>query len=366
MKIIFTIKSIYKTKGGAEKVLALVASGLAARGHDISLLTYDAPNITPSYPLDTEIKRLFLNIGSAEKQTTWIEALRRLWQTRQTLRKQKPDIVISFMYSSYVLTSFALIATGIKLIGSEHIVPAYYRQRPLHFQLLLLSTFFMRRMTVVTEHIITLFPRWVQHKLTYAPNPVVLMDDSPHISKPTTVKILLNVGRMTAQKNQVLLIDAFALLATDFPDWQLRIVGDGELRQSLNTRITTHRLENRIALVPPTDTIEQEYRAADLFAMPSTFESFGLVTAEAMMCGLPVVGFAECPGTNEIIKHSINGLLVPGLTSAELFADALRSLMGDEAKRHEYGQKAKQTVAKYHLAPVLDTWEKLISEVTGR
>lgn len=362
MKIAFAVKSMYQTKGGAERVLALVANGLAARGHDVALLTFDAPDITPSYPLSDKVKRLFLNIGTAARPTTWQEGWRRVIMTRRILSAQKPDIVISFMYSSYVLTAIALLGTGIKLIGSEHIVPAYYRARPLHFQLLLLSVFMMNRLTVVTDHIITLFPRWVRHRLVCVPNPVVLPQPTA-ATKVSGRKILLNVGRMTAQKNQALLVDAFASVANDFPDWDLHIIGDGELRTTLQDHIHRLGLNDRAHLLPPTDSIENAYATADLFGMPSTFESFGLVTAEAMLCGLPAVGFADCPGTNEIIIDGVNGLLASGLSDVESFSNALRKLMADEGLRAEYGRKAKETVTKYHLAPVLDTWENCIQQV---
>lgn len=362
MKITFAIKSMYQTKGGAERVLALVANGMAARGHDVSLLTFDAPTITPSYPLDSAVRRLFLDIGTPERQTTRHEAWQRLAATRQTLQQQRPDVVISFMYSSYVLTALALLGTGIPLIGSEHIVPAYYRSRPLHFPMLLLSILLMNKLTVVTKHIITLFPGWVRRKLVCVPNPVVI--PSAASQRASAVKTVLNVGRMTPQKNQALLIDAFASLAREFPDWRLRIVGDGELRPALTQKIRQLHMEDRITLAMPTDHIENEYAAADLFAMPSTFESFGLVTAEAMLCGTPAVGFADCPGTNEIIIDGVNGLLVPGVANTESFAGGLRRMMAHDAQRHAFGEKAKETVAKYHLAPVLDNWEKLIQNVT--
>lgn len=364
MKIIFCIKSMYQTKGGAERVLALVANGLAARGHDVSLLTFDAPNVTPSYPLDGAVKRLFMDIGEAHRPTTWGEAWQRLVQTRRTLVAQQPDVVISFMYSSYVLTALALLGTGIKLIGSEHILPAYYKNRPLHFPLLLASTLLMDKVTVVTDHIITLFPRWVRRKLVCVPNPVVL-PDAPALPVPDGQKIALNIGRMTDQKNQELLINAFASIAADCPAWHLRIVGDGELRPALAAQIAKLGLSDRITLAPPSDAIAGEYKAASLFAISSRYESFGLVTAEAMQCGVPAVGFADCPGTNEIIIDGQNGLLAAGLTNTASFAAAMNRLMRDDALRAACSAKAPASVQKYQLAPVLDTWEKVIHNVVS-
>ena len=95
-----------------------------------------------------------------------------------------------------------------------------------------------------------------------------------------------------------------------FPDWDLRIVGEGSLKNELNKKIISLNLSDRVFITDFTKKIESEYIRADLFVVSSIYESFGLVTAEAMSFGLPCLGFDDCPGTNDLIIHKKTGILV--------------------------------------------------------
>ena len=76
------------------------------------------------------------------------------------------------------------------------------------------------------------------------------------------------------------------------------------------------------------------YRSAKFLVMSSLYEGFGLVTAEALACGLPVIGFADCEGTNELVLDGRNGRLVdPGADRAEALSVAMRQLIDDDPQR---------------------------------
>jgi glycosyltransferase involved in cell wall biosynthesis len=362
MKLLFAIKSLDSTRGGAEKVLANVTAMFAEREYEVQILSFDKQGGQSVYPLNNKVSRLSLEIGHPEQNTTFWEALKRMVALRKEVKKQKPDVVIAFMHSMFVPMAFALIGTGVPVIASEHIVPQYYQSRKIEFVLLAASSFLVKGMTVLSNAVRALYPSYIQRRMSVIPNPVFIGNTRGEKSSKPARKRILNIGRLDPQKDQKTLIAAFARLANDFPDWDLRIIGEGPLRPDLESQTHALNLSERISLPGTTDKIALEYEAASLFAMPSRFESFGLVTAEAMSYSVPAVGFADCPGTNEIIVNQENGLLVAGENRVQAFADGLECLMKDESLRHKMGATARQSVERYSDEHVFEAWEALIKK----
>ena len=296
------------------------------------------------------------------------ETIARMRAIRRVVQVRKPDIVIPFMHSMFIPMAFALIGMKIPIIASEHIVPRHYKKKKREYFLLLLSSFFVKKITVLSENVEKLYPYFVRRKMIVMPNPVSITLQNIEENKPSSSrKTILNVGRLEEQKDQKTLIRAFATLADIYPDWDIKIFGEGSLKPFLQDLINRHSLQNRVFLMDTTKNIAEEYRKADFFAMPSQYESFGLVTAEAMSYGIPAVGFKECPGTNEIIIHGINGILVSKQKKEKVnaFADGLESLIADQKKRTTLGRKAPQTIEKFTLPIIIEQWETLIKEQTS-
>ena len=362
MKILFAIKTIDTSKGGAEKVLADVSSGLADRGHTVSVLSFDPPNGKAFYNFSPKVKRIKLGVGNVLRKATFGEVITRMRVIRKVVKRQKPDVVIAFMHSSFIPCSFALIGTGVPLIASEHIVPKHYKKRKWEFLLLILSRFFVKKITVLSKDIIRTYPfAFLRRKMIPIANPVkiVLPDNKIVNNENKKEKIILNVGRLTEQKNQATLIRAFARLANDYPDWSVRIIGEGELHSELLRIIKKFNMQERIILAGTTPHISEEYQAANIFALPSTYESFGLATAEAMAHGLPAIGYINCPGTNELIVNNKSGILVDSVKPIDSFTAGLKRLMDDQELRAALGQKAIKRVEQYNPELIFDKWEKL-------
>jgi len=369
MKILFAIKALDHATGGAERVLCDVASGLAKKGYDVSVLDFDRPGGTSFYPLHEKVRRRSLGIGDVTQKSKLFEIVTRIRAIRKDVLQTKPDICIAFMHSTFILTAFALIGTNVPVIASEHIVPEHYKDRIWEYRLLMLSCFFVQKITVLSEAIKKSYPRFLQRKMIAISNPVcpakVLAETS---GTGVDRKIILNVGRLTPQKNQKMLIEAFADFSKDYPDWDVHIVGEGELRQDLEETIRKNNLEDRILLPGAVSEIEQEYQKAHIFALPSTYESFGLATAEAMAHGLPTIGLQRCPGTNELIIHEQNGFLVAEDNEFENLKTGLKKLMESATLRKDLGTQGLETVKKFAPENILKQWETIILsfEPSGR
>ncbi len=361
MKVVFVIKTLDHVKGGAERVLCVVASELARRGHDVHIVSFDIPGGRPVYPLDSGVSAWRLGQKDPRQKTTIIDFFRRMWGFRRHMKILNPDIAVGFMDSAYVPLVFGTLDQKIPIIASEHIVPRHYQNKKIEFFLLLMAAFRANRMTVVTSQVKKLFPMWIQHKIIPMKNPVFFPADHKTPKKETTEKIILHIGRFDPQKDHTTLIAAFALCAPQFPDWNLHLIGDGPLREEIHAQINACGLGNRVKWTPQTDDVSTVYRAADIFAFPSLYESFGLVVAEALAHGVPVLAFADCPGVNILIQDGENGLLVRGQDRVQTFADGLMRLMNDADLRVRFSRQGPSSVASYAASPVVDAWEELLA-----
>lgn len=369
MKILFVIKALSYAGGGAERVLVGVASGLAQRGHAVSVLTNDAMGANSFYPLDPSVKLINLGIGQVDRKTNVLDAFRRVFAMRRVVQNVQPDVVVGFMNSSYLLLCVALQGLRIPLVASEHVGPEYYEGRPLQRLLSRFMSLMAKRIVVVTEQVKQKFPVKAQDALCVIPNPLSFVPGVRADLRGTVgaSRTLLAIGRLDAAKNHGELIAAFGRIAAVVPDWNLRIVGEGHLRGELECQIKALHLESRVQLCGTTRDIRSEYLHAQLFVLPSRYESFGLVVAEALIHGLPVVGFADCPGVNQLIRHGENGLLVGGRERVPALALALESLMLDEDERCRLGRASVDwLVEKYDINTILDLWEQLLCECRER
>ena len=148
---------------------------------------------------------------------------------------EQPDVVVAFMHSMYLPLSVALAGTRIPFIASEHNVPDLYQDRRLEYLALHIVPLLATTITVPSEQARQTYPRWFRRKMTAMPNPVTLVEGrrADPAGPADRRKVILSVGRLVRQKDHSCLIDAFAELAPRFPDWDLRIIGEGELRSAL-------------------------------------------------------------------------------------------------------------------------------------
>jgi glycosyltransferase involved in cell wall biosynthesis len=171
---------------------------------------------------------------------------------------------------------------------------------------------------------------------------------------------LIAAGRLMHQKGFDLLLEAFATVAADHPDWSLDIFGRGSHRARLEQTVVDLGVGGQVRINAPTDRLGERMRDASIYVLSSRFEGFPMVLLEAMAAGLAVVSF-DCPtGPGEILTDGISGLLVPA-QDVPAMAAALDRLMSDESLRRRLAAAAPEAVRPYSSQAVGRRWDELLS-----
>ncbi|WP_238431891.1 glycosyltransferase family 4 protein [Streptomyces cavernae] len=174
--------------------------------------------------------------------------------------------------------------------------------------------------------------------------------------------LVVAAGRLARVKRYDLLIEAFAKVHAERPEWGLRIYGQGPQKPNLQADIDRLRLNDHVRLMGPHGTMETEWAKGSIAAVTSDWESFGMTIIEAMHAGVPVVA-TDCPhGPGEIITDGTDGLLVPQ-GDAEAIAAGLLKLMDNADERRRMGEAARVTAQKYAPRKVAGQYESLINEL---
>lgn len=358
------------SSGGAERVTTNLANHWADVGWKITVVTL-SDGTNDFYVLSPNVQRIKLGLlkESPNPLCAMKNNLRRVLALRRVLRQVKPDVALSMMDSSNI--NLALASFGLRdlvIIGSERIHPP---QSPLGKIWETLRRYSYARLNTVvalTEE----SANWLR-RFTYAKKVVVIPNvasypmssQQPQVAPPAEengTRLLLAVGRLSEQKGFDILIAAFQQLATQFPNWQLAILGEGSLRNELAAQITFAGMNGRILLPGRVGNVGDWYAAADLYVMTSRFEGFPNTLAEAMAHGLTAVSVDCDTGPRDIIRHEVDGLLVQNGDNTALVA-ALARLMGDESLRQRFATRAIEVRERFSMPRITALWEALFEEL---
>lgn len=354
MIIVYLLASL--GSGGAERVVSLLANEMAERGHLVEVICLKFNDVY--YHISPKVK---VTLAMQQTKNRFTE----LFWLRKYLKKQKPDVVIPFTEGVYCFTILSLLGTRIPIIASERLDPTAMSKTRKILKRILLP--YADRLVVQTQSIKEYFPKSIQAKTSVIYNPV--REDVFSLPQPSLkgrgeddrFNRIISVGRLYPQKNQEMMIRAFARIAGDFLDWRLVIYGEGPRRQSLQLLIDNLQLTERVLLPGRTEHVIEELRKSKIFCLSSDFEGMSNAMIEAICVGLPIVS-TMVSGTDELIKDGENGFLVK-VGDENAFAGCLSSLMSYSVHREKISERNKVLASQFKIDYIVSQWMELINKI---
>jgi glycosyltransferase involved in cell wall biosynthesis len=345
--------------GGAEKILSQKINYLIHNfGHEIHLITSEQKNNTPVYNLDSKLIWTDLKLNYNRKLSYFhpynlLKTSFHFWKLKQEIKRIKPDIIVSVSLSpdQYFLPFLSKNIPKIKEFHSSR----FNNKSVSWLKEKLESTLEKYNVLVVLNK---------TEKKYYQNNRIEIIAnfaDLRLIEKDNVFKekTILAAGRIARVKQFDHLIQAWGIIASDFPEWQVKIFGNGDeiLSSKLLQLIQKMDVPN-IRLMGETEHLDQEMQKASIFAMTSATECFPMVLLEAQSAGLAIVSY-DCPyGPRNIIEDTIDGILTP-VNEINQFAKKLKELILDDKARQSIGIAAKQNGMRFSKEKIMKQWDDL-------
>ncbi|MCL2717310.1 MAG: glycosyltransferase [Lachnospiraceae bacterium] len=344
--------------GGSQRVIVNIADYLITRGHQVTMVTqYESKN---ELWLNKNVKRVISDITAEEKTNSRIRnfyrrfmKLRRIWQSEQ------PDVILSFIGTNNLMaimtTRFLAIPVAVSERGDPELT---YLTKFLKF----LARFLLRFANTIvlqTADSRKFFPPAVNRRAAILPNPVNPLFFRPRFEGERE-KTIVAVGRVDENKNHRMLIQAFSKLADEYPDYQVIIYGEGDLRNTLISETAALGLAEKVHLPGKSNQIEEDIYRAGIYVLCSDTEGSPNSLIEAMLLGLPCIA-TDCPcgGPAELIEQGRNGLLIPP-KDVNKMTENLQYLLENCQIAEEMGKNAHQLQAAYNPKVINEAWEKLL------
>ena len=346
--------------GGIERVIATLANQFC-EFLDVTILVKD--KAYSHFPLDQRVKIESLNneikFNLDNRLSRIREAGRNLINSRKLLRKYLTNHKFDYYYLAHPLNVLEFhLSRGVKAgdtIITEHGGIDAYNKVYKQIKKWLYPK--AKGYIVPTKTDVKLYKE-LGFPAIYIPH---FKSKMQYVKNPLSNKIAITIGRMTEAKRQWILIDLWHRIVNEhhITDWELQIVGDGNLKERYKEKIENLQLRDYVKILPPRHDVENYYKEASFFLLTSDSEGFGMVILEAMSFGIPCVSY-DCPsGPRDMITNDVDGFLVEFDNFEELEKSTL-FMINNEEKRLEFGDQAYLASKKWGDQNILTEWKSLL------
>ncbi len=359
-----------------ERVLANKANYLVRKGHEVIIVTTEQKGRPSFFSLDERIQCYDLAIGYEDNngKSIWNKLLH--YPYKQYIHKERLNALLKKLRADIVISMFCndvFFLPEIKDSSKKILEIHFSRFKELQYGRTGLWKWADAWRSKRHEQLAQRFHRFV----------VLTKEDAGYWGNLSNIRIIPNartfepressallsskviaIGRYSTQKGFDRLIDIWTDVCKTDTAWHLDIIGDGELRESLQLQIERLNLQQRITLKPSTLDVATCYREASILAMTSRYEGLPMALLEAQAFGLPIVSYTCKCGPRDVITDGQDGFLVEEENSS-LFAERLLTLMNDRAMRQQMGNAALHNSERYAEEKVMAQWLSLFNEING-
>ena len=366
MRIVFITNSL--GFGGAEKMIAFVANGMAKKGHAVSIINYKS--IKGSY-IDKHKQFLEDSIAIHTFDSTKgrkISRFQKILFTKRIIKQFNADVMVCFtMYPSFI-GKVVHCLTGVPSIMAERGNPSITINKKNVFSLL--ELFFVNRSKGGVFQISgasEFFSRRLQKRSIIISNPIFINDRIEAVDFSKREKCIVSVGRLdNYQKRYDVMIKAFSLFSRNHLDWVLKLYGIGSDEDSIKKWCIEEGVEDKVLFMGLSKQPMADISNAGMFLITSDFEGISNSLLEAMAVGLPCVSTDSEPGgARMLIENMSNGLLAP-VGNPEKIAEAMSVFADNPDVAEKCAEKAKEVIDRFDADMILNKWESYISDVVNR
>lgn len=362
MKTIIVFINSMTAPGGIERVVSNLLKEWV-KEYRIILLVKDDPKVS-FYQIPDEVRResinepLFLDMHDRGQRV--FAVFNNTIKSHKKLKRFLTRVHYDFVYTTTPLNSLEIYLAKPKdrkkLVISEH--ASAYAMNGIYQKVKRFVYPKAKVISVPNKMDCDIYNSWREVRAVYIPH----LFTFPAIEQNSlNSKIALNVGRYTADKRQVDLIEIWSKVKNK-NGWHLWIVGKGEEKENLESAIRKNKVEDSVKLVPYTKDIADIYKKASLFLFTSWMEGFGMVLLEAMSFGIPCISY-DCPsGPRDVVIDQKNGYLIEN-NNIEEFSNALQKAINlPHGELLKLGSGAFDTVKNWDNQKIVNEWDKLFSE----
>lgn len=375
-KIFFTC--LHLNHGGVEMAISLLSNALCKQGYDVEILcTYNFGK--PAYHIDSKVKVTYLTEVLPNREEFYnavksknpfaiikegVRSLQVLYQKKHCLKRAikqiKEGIVISTRHEDTLLLSKYGSSNLLKIAQLHHdhrfskklFNDFKYNYKNIDYFVLLTDSLRDELSEVMK-------PYNTKTKCVTIPNFLPFESNNEITNKQ---KQVVAVGRLHTDKAFHRLINAWAMVYKKHPDWTLKIIGDGPLKDDLLTQVACLGLKEVISFTGPLnhDEVMNEMKLSSIYAMTSITEAFPFVLLEAMYNYLPIVAYDVRVGPPALVKHGETGYLVPD-DDATAFSKALCQLIENPELITTFQKNAHEFVQNFSEDSVVKLWLTILS-----
>jgi glycosyltransferase involved in cell wall biosynthesis len=353
MKICFIIHDV-TARAGSERAQASLANALSVRGELISIWSMYGLGKPPGFPLESRVK-----VSYALKRP-WPWFLDYPWLACAYfffVIRLRPEWIVCTGANRLIVALLAAFVPGVKLAIWEHFPVSNSVTRPRGRLARMIASQLASRIITLTKSDQDLYAALYAPAGTVTRIPNIVL--SPGSNGAIRRKKVLAMGRLSNVKGFDLLLAAWSVASPKLPNWSLRIVGDGQLREQLVRLASGLGIEHCVTFTPFSDNPYSLYSECGIFVLSSRFEGLPFVLIEAMTCGAPCISF-DCPnGPREVIRNGVNGLLVPA-ESVDALASAIVRLGEDPVLRERLGNAARSVSRPFSEPRVAARWHEVL------
>jgi glycosyltransferase involved in cell wall biosynthesis len=353
MKICFIIHDV-TARAGTERAQANLANTLDARGESVSIWSCYRRNLSPGFRLSSGVK---VSYGRRNPLPWFLDYPWLMCAFALFVIRHRPQWIVCTDTNRLIVALLAAFVPGVRLAVWEHFALSHSITKGRGMLARRLSAVLASRIVTQTERDAKLYAELFAPSGTITTIPNIAI--RPATEKAVRRQEVLAMGRLAPQKGFDLLLEAWSIALKRLPDWSLRIVGDGQLRDQLVRQASTLGIETRVIFTPFSDDPFSLFSQCGIFVLSSRFEGLGLVLIEAMTCGAACISF-DCPnGPREVIRNGVNGLLVPA-ERVDALASAMVILGENPMLRHRLGNAARSVSRKFSEPRVAARWHDVL------